>query len=74
MADRMYTLHKQAHASLPLAVHPDYMSVLTACAAHLWIKPQHLHSYVCRVEEQVAATETALAAENRAHNSSPQGA
>ena len=58
-SDRQYTLHRQAHVSLPTAAHPDYVSVLTACAAYLWIKPMVLHGYVCQLEEQMVAAEAA---------------
>lgn len=59
----LYMVHKQPHARLPLEAHPDLMAVLTACAAHLWIKPMLLHSCVCRLEEHVAAAEAVLAAQ-----------
>ena len=59
----MYKMHKQPHARLPLKAAPDYVSVLTASAAHLWIKPMQLHLCVCTLEEQMADAEAALAAE-----------
>jgi hypothetical protein len=36
---------------------PDYVAVLTACAAYLWLRPGFLHRVVCRMEESMGKLE-----------------
>lgn len=66
-----YKLHRQPHARLPLSAHPDYVSVLTACAAWLWVKPMLLHAHVCQLEEQMSAAEAGMA---KSFSSTPRNA
>lgn len=35
----------------------DYVAVLTACAAYLWLQPTFLHRTVCQVEGVVGRLE-----------------
>lgn len=67
-AERLYQLHHQAHSNLPLDVHPDYMSVLTACAALLWVKPALLHTHVCQLEQQMVKAEASLSRQSPCTN------
>lgn len=36
---------------------PDYVAVLTACAAHLWLQPSFLHRLVCQLETSMGRLE-----------------
>ncbi|CAL8468416.1 g7956 [Coccomyxa elongata] len=39
----------------------DYVAVLTACAAHLWLQPSFLHRLVCQLEMNMGKLEADLA-------------
>lgn len=36
---------------------PDYVAVLTVCAAYLWLQPTFLHRVVCQLEELIGRLE-----------------
>lgn len=61
---RTETLYQMAclgEASAEHRLGADYVAVLTACAAHLWLQPSFLHRLVCQLELNMGKLESDLA-------------
>ncbi|KAK9915291.1 hypothetical protein WJX75_007180 [Coccomyxa subellipsoidea] len=61
---RTETLYQMACVGEASAEHrlgADYVAVLTACAAHLWLQPSFLHRLVCQLELNMGKLESDLA-------------
>ncbi len=58
---KMYRMACVSEASAEHRLGADYVSMLTACAAYLWLQPSFLHRLVCQLEENMGQLESDLA-------------
>ncbi|BDA43636.1 probable TATA box-binding protein-associated factor RNA polymerase [Coccomyxa sp. Obi] len=56
-AETLYRMACVTNASTEHRLGPDYVAVLTACAAHLWLQPSFLHRLVCQLEMNMGKLE-----------------
>ncbi len=62
-AGTLYRMACVTDASTEHRLGADYVAVLTACAAHLWLQPSFLHRLVCQLEMNMGKLEADLATE-----------
>lgn len=60
-AETLYRMSCVTDASTEHRLGPDYVAVLTACAAHLWLQPSFLHRLVCQLEMNIGKLEADVA-------------
>ena len=60
-AETLYRMACVTDASTEHRLGADYVAVLTACAAHVWLQPSFLHRLVCQLEMNMGKLESDLA-------------